>query len=111
MEGELEAEEALTETEEETGEAFLKESLEKSGMGLRKEIDIMGWQKVESLAVEFFNFLDNQEEGLEVMTEFKAMLICNRCKRIKNLLFNRGFLEIFLWFFLFCFFFLCRSGV
>lgn len=73
MGGELDAEEALTVTEEETCEAFLKERLEKRGMGLRKEIDLMGCEKVESLlALEFLNFLDNKEEGLEAR-EFKAM--------------------------------------
>lgn len=76
----MDAEEALTEIKERPGEAFLKEALEKSGMGLRKEIVLTGCAKVGSLAMQFLNVLDNKEEGPEVM-EFKAMLNMQRFQR------------------------------
>ena len=66
-EGEVDdGDEAFTETGKSgDGEAFLKEMLEKSGMGLKKERDLAG-----SFAAELLNFLDNKEE---VGLEFKAM--------------------------------------
>lgn len=68
-EGEVDdGDDALTETGKSgDGEAFLflKEMLEKSGTGLKKERDLAGW-----FAAELLNFLDNKEE---VGLEFKAM--------------------------------------
>lgn len=78
MEEELEADEALiTDTEDKTGETFLKERLVKSGRGLRKEKDLMGWEKVESMGLEFLKFLDSKEDGLEAM----AMVLGKRVKK------------------------------